>query len=471
MDTSSAAFLRFLLSRMTTERLARRRDGPHGRPGRPPAGAAAGRRARSAALGPAGRPRPVRRGEVAEYLASWTRRATRPAARSPTRSSGGPAATRTSCDPRGRLARTGSGRGVPRLADLLIGRLDRLPDPVRDGRAVRCRPAQPVPDRLLRRVAGLADAALDAAVREAVAEGVLIPDGAGYAFAHDLFRSAVRDDLLPGERARLHAGRAAAPSGCGGPVRAAEMAHHVAEAGDAPQVLTWSVRAGEEAMRVWAPDEARHHLERALAAWPRSATPPGPRAHRRDGSRCGRPVRRGSPANRRGPSSGTSGDPAVRRRRETARGRAGARVTGAAARRGRRLRPGGRPGGGGRRLAAATGSTPSRGVRPRRAGPGPARGPRASEAREPCRAGPDGGPGGRLGRARGGGAHDARRSSTRSTATSRAPRPGSVTPCGSPGPRVSRLRSCVRTTHLPLCTTTTATSRARCRCCGQRWRG
>ena len=51
-------------------------------------------------------------------------------------------------------------------------------------------------------------------------------------------------------------------------MRAGEVAHHVAAAGDARQALVWSVRAGDEALRVWAAEEALHHFERALTAWP-----------------------------------------------------------------------------------------------------------------------------------------------------------------------------------------------------------
>ena len=99
--------------------------------------------------------------------------------------------------------------------------------------------------------------ALDEALRLAVAEGVLVPEGAGYAFPHDLLRAAVLDDLLPGERARLHAARAAAlEAGADGAAAPAEVAHHFVEAGDAPKVLVWSVRAADEAMRLLAPQEA-----------------------------------------------------------------------------------------------------------------------------------------------------------------------------------------------------------------------
>ena len=68
------------------------------------------------------------------------------------------------------------------------------------------------PDRLLRQVMGLPDAVMDDAVRAAVAEGLLTPDDDGYSFAHDLLRSAVYDDLLPGERA-AHAAHAAVLEG------------------------------------------------------------------------------------------------------------------------------------------------------------------------------------------------------------------------------------------------------------------
>jgi len=274
VDASSAAFLTFLLSRVTTERLlvvaTVRTDGLAAHP-----------RARRL-VGELGRLPSVRRldlspfdaDEVADYLAllDLSGLDARPAgeiADEVFRRTGGNAyfVATVAAD----LARTGSiGEGVPpALADLLLGPLERLPDPVRT--VVRCASitSQPVSDRLLRRVAGLDDASVDEALRLAVAEGLLVPDGTGYRFPHDLLRAAVHDDLLPGERARLHAARAAAlANGRDATASPAEIAHHFAEAGDAPEVLVWSVRAAEEAMRVQAPQEALDHLERALAVWP-----------------------------------------------------------------------------------------------------------------------------------------------------------------------------------------------------------
>lgn len=269
VDSSSADYLRFLLSRMSTERLAVvvtvRTDGLAARP-------AVRRLLSELARLPAVRRLdldPFDEAEVAAFLERWA--GVDPAPEVATevlrRTGGNPYYVQTLAAD---VARTGRvDEGVPRaLADLLVGRLDGLPDEVRT--VVRCAAvvAHGVPDRQLRQVAGLGDAATDEAVRAAVAEGLLVPDGAGYRFPHELLRAAVHDDLLPGERARLHAAHALAlETGAAGPAPAAEIAHHYSEAQDAPRTLTWSVRAADEALRVLAPGEALQHLERALSEW------------------------------------------------------------------------------------------------------------------------------------------------------------------------------------------------------------
>jgi DNA-binding CsgD family transcriptional regulator/tetratricopeptide (TPR) repeat protein len=269
IDSSSADFLRFLLSRMISERISVvatvRTDG-----------LATRSRARRL-VSELGRLPAVRRldlqpfdaTEVAEYLAQLDGRADPEVAAEVFRRTRGNAYYVQTLA--AGLQQTGSlDDGLPReLADLLVGRVDALPEDART--VVRCAAivAQPISDRLLRQVTGLTDTELDEALRIAVAEGLLTPDGAGYAFAHDLMRSAVYDDLLPGERARLHATHAAVlEAGSAGPVPPAEVAHHFTEAQDAPKVLVWSIRAAEEAMQVLAPDAALLHLERALTTWP-----------------------------------------------------------------------------------------------------------------------------------------------------------------------------------------------------------
>jgi len=269
VDSSSADFLRFLLSRMTDERLVVvatvRTDGLAARPrtrqlvselGRLPA-------VRRVDL------EPLDAAEVREYVARLVGSDPEPAVAAEVlrRTGGNPYYVQTlaaGMSPTGHLDDR-----IPRaMADLLVGRLDGLPDDMRT--VVRCAAvaAGVVSDRLLRQVVGVGDADVDEALRVAVAEGLLAPDGAGYSFAHDLLRTAIHDDLLPGERAQLHAAHAAALEAGPASASPAEVAHHFREAQDAAKTLEWSVRAADAAMGVLAPGEALQHLEHALAAWP-----------------------------------------------------------------------------------------------------------------------------------------------------------------------------------------------------------
>ena len=92
------------------------------------------------------------------------------------------------------------------LADLLLARLQRLSP---DGQRVVYAAAvagRRVDDDIVRLACGLDEPGYEAAVREAVAHQLLVPDGEeGYAFRHALLREAAYADLLPGERTRLHA--------------------------------------------------------------------------------------------------------------------------------------------------------------------------------------------------------------------------------------------------------------------------
>ncbi len=268
IDESSAAFLRFLVSRMHAEPVVLiatvRTDGVTARP-----------RVR-ALLSELSRLAWVNRldllpfdaGEVAAYLELAGLPADSDAAAGALRRTGGnPYYLQTLVA----AGQQGSDeQGLPRaLADNVVGRLDGLTDDARTLVRAASVATREVSDAVLRQVLGLPDAAMDAAARLAVAEGILQPKGSGYAFGHDLMRSAVYDDLLPGERTRLHAAHALAlEAGVGGAASAAEIAHHYAAADDAPKSLTWTVRAAEQALRAVAPAEALIHLERALSLWP-----------------------------------------------------------------------------------------------------------------------------------------------------------------------------------------------------------
>ncbi|MFI9009803.1 AAA family ATPase [Actinosynnema sp. NPDC053489] len=171
-------------------------------------------------------------------------------------------------------------REVPwTLAEVLLTRIERLsPDGQRvvrvasvGGRSVR--------HDLLRDVAGMDDVALDAALREAVQNHVLLVDRAEvYAFRHALLRETVYNDLLPGERVRLHAAYADRLASSDHRGAAAALAHHSLESHDLARALRASVDAGQEAQAAGAPAESLRHLEQALKLWhavPAAQRPPG----------------------------------------------------------------------------------------------------------------------------------------------------------------------------------------------------
>lgn len=156
------------------------------------------------------------------------------------------------------------------LADLMLVRLDRLPDTAREVVRAAAVAGRRVSHELLEAVLQLPTAELHAALREAVEAHVLepTPSGRGYTFRHALLAEAVYDDLLPGERVRLHAAYAAvladAPQ-----ARPAELARHARASHDLPTAFAASVRAGDAAMALAAPQEAMVHFETALELAPR----------------------------------------------------------------------------------------------------------------------------------------------------------------------------------------------------------
>jgi tetratricopeptide (TPR) repeat protein len=168
-------------------------------------------------------------------------------------------------------------RGVPEsLRDVLLARVDVLSAPGQQLLRAASAAGRSVPDRLLAAVAGLDEAVLIAALREAVERQFLVVDdrGAGYAFRHALLRHAVYEDMLPGEKLRLHALFAerlsADPELVGEDASlAADLALHWYAALDLPRALGASIEAGRQAAAAYAPAEAQRHFERALEIWPR----------------------------------------------------------------------------------------------------------------------------------------------------------------------------------------------------------
>ncbi len=151
------------------------------------------------------------------------------------------------------------------LADLLLIRLDQLDDASRAVVRATSVAGRRVSHTLLSQVVGLHDAALDAALRTAVEGNVLVRVGGdSYAFRHALLAEAVYDDLLPGERVRLHSAYSQALGRATAATTAAEVARHARAAHDHPTAVLASIEAGDEAMSVGGPDEAAQHYKLAL---------------------------------------------------------------------------------------------------------------------------------------------------------------------------------------------------------------
>ncbi|WP_218824617.1 helix-turn-helix transcriptional regulator [Asanoa hainanensis] len=158
------------------------------------------------------------------------------------------------------------------LRDLLLARVDRLPESAQPVLRIAAAGGNRIGHELLATVAGLPEAALDAALRTAVTAQLLVADAdGGYEFRHALVREAVHDDLLPGEHARLHARYAAAIEADPALVAAgrapAEVAHHWYAAHDTPRALVTSHAAAVAAGERYAHAEQARLLERVLELW------------------------------------------------------------------------------------------------------------------------------------------------------------------------------------------------------------
>ncbi|MBL7256431.1 helix-turn-helix transcriptional regulator [Paractinoplanes lichenicola] len=159
------------------------------------------------------------------------------------------------------------------LRDLLLARVDQLPEPAQRVLRVAAVGGTRFGHELLARVAGMAESDLESALRAVVAAQLVVvvdADG-GYEFHHALVREAVHDDLLPGEHARLHARYAQAVEAEPHLVAAgrapAEIAHHWHAAHDRPRALVTAKIAADEAKCRFAYGEQARLLDRVLQLW------------------------------------------------------------------------------------------------------------------------------------------------------------------------------------------------------------
>jgi len=151
------------------------------------------------------------------------------------------------------------------VADLLLVRVDRLSPQARDVVRVAAVSGRMVSHNVLEAVVDRPASELDSALREAVEAHILEPgpNGRGYVFRHALLAEVVYDDLLPGERTRLHAAYAATLARREG-ASPAELARHAHASHDLATAYEASVAAGNEAMALAAPQEALHHYSTAI---------------------------------------------------------------------------------------------------------------------------------------------------------------------------------------------------------------
>src|SRR6266487_2727405 len=176
----------------------------------------------------------------------------------------------------------GDGRSLsPSLKNVLLSRVQVLPENAQATLRTMAAASGRVEHELLATVSELPEADLLAALRAAVAHQVLVPDPATetYAFRHALTQEALYGELLPGDRARLHAGFArvltehpelAAPNRLAAPAR---LAYHWVRAHDPARALPAAVEAGLQCEAAYGFADAQRHFETALELWGQVADP------------------------------------------------------------------------------------------------------------------------------------------------------------------------------------------------------
>jgi DNA-binding CsgD family transcriptional regulator/tetratricopeptide (TPR) repeat protein len=153
------------------------------------------------------------------------------------------------------------------LRELLAGAVKDLPEATQQLLRTAAVGGSRAGHALLAAVTGWDDASLTAAVRPAVAANVLVSDGDGYAFRHQLIREAVLEDLLPGERAQAHRRFALALDASAGSEAAVAVARHWRGAGETSRALAAAWRAAGEAGAAFAYAQRLQMLEQVLELW------------------------------------------------------------------------------------------------------------------------------------------------------------------------------------------------------------
>ena len=151
-----------------------------------------------------------------------------------------------------------------RLADVLLARAEQLSEEALTVARAVSAAGRFVDEVALVEVLASQDS-LVTGLHQALDHHLLVRRGETIGFRHVLVAEAVHGQLLPSERAAIHARWADVLSRRGDDP--AVLAHHWAEAGDRARALTASLAAGDAALRALAPLDATAHYRRALALW------------------------------------------------------------------------------------------------------------------------------------------------------------------------------------------------------------
>jgi DNA-binding CsgD family transcriptional regulator len=172
----------------------------------------------------------------------------------------------------------------PRLRDVVLARVATVSDAGQEVLRVASAAGARIDDGLLAEVADLPPPTLRQALHEVTDRRILERSadryGAHLVFHHALLREVIHAELLPAERARLHARFATGlearagdgregESATGPSTSPAELAYHWDAAGEDRRALAPTIEAAREAQRGYAWLEALGHYRRALELWDR----------------------------------------------------------------------------------------------------------------------------------------------------------------------------------------------------------
>jgi len=159
------------------------------------------------------------------------------------------------------------------LQDLLLTRVEQLPEQTRQLLRLICCAYQPTHTALIARLADLDEFELAERLRPAFEAQILIggSEGDAFRFRHALMRAVLREDLLPGERARICRHLAeileTEPELVAEDAREVQLAHYWYRANQPDKALAASLRAAKVANTRFAFADELAMLEWALELW------------------------------------------------------------------------------------------------------------------------------------------------------------------------------------------------------------